>query len=48
MPRKDRSDITVKKLAEKHDIPEGAIRTESGRKKRKDTTLGTLRKEHAK
>ena len=48
MPRRDRGDIRVGKLAEKHGIPEEAIRKPDGRKKRKDTKLGTLRKEHAK
>lgn len=48
MPRRDRSDIRLGKLSEKHGIPEKAIRTPSGRKKRKDTKLGTLRKEHSK
>ena len=48
MLRKDRSDIRIKKLAEKHGIPESAIRTGSGRKMRKDKKLGTVRKEQAK
>ncbi len=48
MTKRDRSDIRVGKLAEKHGIPEGAIRRPDGKKKRKDTKLETLRKEHAK
>jgi len=48
MPRRDRGDIRVEKLAGKHGIPEEAIRRPDGKKRRKDTKLETLRKEHAK
>ena len=46
--RRDRSDITVRKLAEKHGIPEESIRNENGRKTRKDKQLGTIRKDKKK
>ena len=45
MARKDRSDIKVDTLGKKHGIPTEAIRHDSGRKVRKDKTLGAIRKE---
>jgi hypothetical protein len=45
MVRKDRSDITVGKIEDKHGLPEGSIRNENGRKARKDKTLKTIKKE---
>ena len=47
-PRIDRSDITVKKLEEKHGMPPGTIRNPDGRDTRGDKKLGTIRKEAAK
>ena len=43
-PRKTRSDATLETAAKKAGIPEEAFRTETGRKKRKDTQVGTLRR----
>jgi len=45
MVRKDRKDITVGKIEEKHGLPKGTIRNEGGRKARKDKTLNTIKKE---
>jgi hypothetical protein len=46
--RKDRSDITVGKLEEKHGMPPGTIRNLDGRDTRSDKQLGTIRKSAAK
>ena len=43
--RKTRSDIRVENLEKKLGIKPGSIRHESGRKVRKDKTLGAMRKE---
>jgi hypothetical protein len=48
MVRKDRSDIRIGKLAEKHKIPAEMIRNKSGRKTRSDAKLGTVAKRHEK
>jgi hypothetical protein len=48
MVRKDRKDITVGKLEEKHGLPPGTVRNETGRKARKDKTLATIKKERSK
>ena len=45
MARKMRSDATLKTVASKLGVDESLFRTESGRKKRNDTKLKTLRKE---
>jgi hypothetical protein len=45
MVRKDRKDITVGKLEEKHGLPPGTVRNETGRK---DKTLATIKKERSK
>ena len=47
-PRKDRSDITVGSLEEKHGMPPGTIRNPDGKDTRSDKKLGTIRKEAAK
>ena len=39
--------LAIKMIKKESDIPEGAIRRQDGKKKRKDTKLETLRKEHA-
>jgi hypothetical protein len=44
MVRKDRSDITVDKIEDKHGLPKGIIRNENGRKARKNKTLKTIKK----
>lgn len=46
--RKDRSDITVGKLEEKHGMPPGTVRNDGGRDTRSDKKLGTIRKGAAK
>jgi hypothetical protein len=48
MVRKDRKDITVGKLEEKHGLPSGIVRNDTGRKARKDKTLGAIKKERSK
>lgn len=49
MTRKTRSDATVKTVEKKLGVPKGTIRNPgTGRKTRKDTTLGTLRKRNKK
>jgi len=48
MARRDRSDITVGKIEEKHGLPKGTIRNGDGRKTRKDKTLKTIKKERMK
>ena len=47
-PRKDRSDITVKSIEEKHGLPPGTIRNPTGRDTRGDKKLETIRKESKK
>jgi len=42
--RKDRSDITVGKMEEKHGMPPGTVRNDDGRDTRSDKKLGTIRK----
>lgn len=46
MARQVRSDIKVESLERKLGIKQGSIRHESGRKVRKDKTLGAMRKEN--
>ncbi len=46
--RKDRSDMTVKTFEEKHGLPPGTMRNETGRGTRDDKTLKAIRKEAAK
>lgn len=41
--RKDRSDITVGAMEEKHGMPPGTVRNEDGRDTRSDKKLGTIR-----
>jgi len=48
MVRKDRSDITVGKIEDKHGLLPGTIRNENGRKARKDKTLKTIKKDRNK
>ena len=45
MARKIRGDATLKTVASKLGVDESIFRTETGRKKRNDTQLKTLRKE---
>ncbi len=47
-PRKDRSDITVGTIEEKHGMPPGTIRNPDGRDTRSDKKLKTIRKQVAK
>lgn len=47
-PRKDRSDITVGTIEEKHGMPPGTIRNPDGRDTRSDKKLKTIRKQAAK
>ena len=46
--RKIRSDATIKTAAKKAGIPEEAFRNPDGRKKRKDTKIGTIRRQKKK
>lgn len=43
--RKIRSDATIATAAKKAGIPEAAFRNPDGRKKRKDTKIGTIRRQ---
>lgn len=45
MPRKVRSDCTVETFEKKRGIPIGTLRHESGRKIRKDKTIGAIRRD---
>jgi hypothetical protein len=42
-PRRTRSDATLETAAKKAGIPEESFRNPDGRKKRKDTKVGTMR-----